>query len=509
MEQNQKTNELEAEVNRLSEQLTECKETLRAITSGEVDALVVNTPMGDQVFTLQGADTVYRTAIENINEGAITVSAEGIILYSNRYFSTMMQTGLNRVMGSSIFEYIVPESVELFQTLLKQNGHGEVRFRSRLGHNVPAFVSVKKLHLDSLDSVCVMITDLTRQKRSEELIRQGAMIQSILAQSPNAVIVCDESGTITYASSSAHHIFGHHLLGKTFDEISGNLRISKERPSFSSIKSGSFQPDTTTVFGMQNGSLQHFLLRSTQFCSDKPLGYVITLTNVTALKEAEQLKDDFIGMVSHEIRTPLTVLIGALGVAMSEGVTPEDSSAMLQDALEGAESLEQIVTNLVELSRYQSDRINLHKEFIDIGALVRDFGKRRLTKIASNRLIFEISDSLGRVKADRVRIDLILLNLLSNAVKYSPEESKIKVRVIREDGNVVISVIDNGVGIPIEQQATLFTPFTRLENIRRPAKGLGLGLLVCKRLVEAHGGKIWVESKPGEGSTFSFTLPLG
>ncbi len=484
------------------------EETLRAITSGEVDALVVNTKQGEQVFTLQGADTVYRIAIENINEGAITLSPEGTILYSNHYFAGMIQTDLNKVIGASIFDFINPESHNLLAALLEKDGHGEVTLRAGDGTLVPTYLATKKMRLDDLISVCAVVTDLTQQKRSEDIIREGQLIQSILEQSPNAVIVCDAAGTISYTSRVAYHLFGH-ATGQDIDDILSGVHISGRPLSFARVQEGNFSAETTAIGTRENGNIHHFLFRTNRFGSDgEPTGYVMTLTDVTALKEAEQLKDEFIGLVSHEIRTPLTILIGSIGTAMTEGISPEDAHSMLHEAMDGAESLNHIVDNLLELSRYQSDRLALRKEPIDVGAVICSLAEKEKLHTSKHQVVVDVPDGLPMVHADRTRVELMLTNLLSNAAKYAAEGTEIRLSAGRNTDNVVISVRDRGIGIPAEQQANLFQPFERIENAARPAKGLGLGLLVCKRLVEAHGGIIWVESEPGKGSTFSFTLPL-
>jgi PAS domain S-box-containing protein len=236
--------------------------------------------------------------------------------------------------------------------------------------------------------------------------------------------------------------------------------------------------------------------------------YIATLLDISERKKAEQLKDEFIGMVSHEIRTPLTILMGAIGVAMNERITPEDSRSLLQDAMGGAESLNQIVNNLIELSRYQSDRLLLKKQLVDVAAVVRNLLEKERIRTPNHRFLLDVPEGLPRVLADEVRVELILMNLLSNAVKYSAEGTEIRVSARSENGSLLVSVSDNGIGIPEEKLGLLFQPFERLENVAMPAKGLGLGLVVCKRLAEAHGGSISVQSKEGQGTIFTFMLPL-
>jgi PAS domain S-box-containing protein len=502
-----KRQELLKENEQLHQELDEAKETLRAITSGEVDALVVNTRSGEQVFTLQGADSVYRVAIENINEGAVTLSPEGVILYSNQYFARMMRADLSKIMGASIFDFLAPENHELLNRLLKQDsGRGEVPFRAADGVPVPTYVATRRLRLDNL-SICCVITDLTEQKRNEEFIRTGNLIQSLLKQSPNAVMVCDAPGTIIYASEAAHHLCERDVIGQSVDSILANFLVSGKPLRLADVQPGS--ETLPTICTRQDGDTFQLLLRSSKLETDGELkGYIISMTDITPLKEAEQLKDEFIGLVSHEIRTPLTVLMGAIGVAMTEGISSEDLKTMLLQAMEGAQSLNIIVDNLLELSRYQSDRLSLQKELVDTGKIVQSLLGKSKAFTGKHRLVIDIPDELPRAKADKVRVELILTNLLTNAVKYSDEGTEIRISAGATANNLTMSVSDRGIGISPQQQAELFRPFERLEDAARPAKGLGLGLLVCKRLVEAHGGAIWVESEPGKGSVFSFTLPL-
>lgn len=165
-----KRDELLKENAELRQRLVGAEETLRAITSGEVDALVVNTKLGERIFTLEGADSVYRIAIENINEGAITLSPEGTILYSNRYFAQMMRTDLNKIIGASILDFVNPESRNMFAAQLSQeSGRSEVMLCSGEGIQVPTYIATRKLQLDNL-SICAVVTDLTEQKRSEEVV---------------------------------------------------------------------------------------------------------------------------------------------------------------------------------------------------------------------------------------------------------------------------------------------------------------------------------------------------
>lgn len=225
-------------------------------------------------------------------------------------------------------------------------------------------------------------------------------------------------------------------------------------------------------------------------------------------KKADRIKDEFIGMVSHELRTPLTILTGALGVATTPGVSPEDARSVMDDAKQAAQSLADIVDNLIELARYQANRLALQKSPMDISAVAHSTIARAARHDHTHKFKLDSNETLPPVIGDRMKVELILRNLLDNAIKYSAQGTEIRVSARRQPENLVISVTDKGIGIEADQIDNLFQPFTRLETGQKLAGGLGLGLLVCKHLVEAQGGRIWVESKPGQGSTFSFTMPL-
>ncbi len=241
-------------------------------------------------------------------------------------------------------------------------------------------------------------------------------------------------------------------------------------------------------------------------------GLVLSLIDTTTRKKVDELKDEFLSMVSHEMRTPLTVIVGALHTIMSkeELLTPEEKHLLVKDAVMEAEDLSHLLSNLLELSRAQSNRLQLTREPVKIDSLVCDIVEQMKSRNPSHTFLLDLPKRLPIVYADSLRLEHIIQNLLENAIKYSPKRSEIKVSVRNEHGNLLVSVQDQGPGISKHEQEKLFMPFERLSySSTNTVKGTGVGLLVCKRLVEAHGGRIWLDSEPGKGSTFHFTLPSG
>jgi PAS domain S-box-containing protein len=246
---------------------------------------------------------------------------------------------------------------------------------------------------------------------------------------------------------------------------------------------------------------------SVNFAKDEGGEFFVFLRDITERKKVEQVKDEFIGLVSHELRTPLTVISGSLRTAMSQGLSQKDVRELLQNAAEGTDSLEAILENMLELSRYQAGRLQLRIEMVSIADTVETALEKLKRQGITRQFFIDIPGELPPVEADPVRVERVLFNLMQNAAKYSPEDGKITVSSRMQDGFVVTRIIDQGSGISPDDQPKIFGLFQRLEPSRRLAKGVGLGLLVCKRLVEAQGGWIKVESAPGKGSTFSFALP--
>lgn len=227
------------------------------------------------------------------------------------------------------------------------------------------------------------------------------------------------------------------------------------------------------------------------------------------LKKLDQLKDEFVGLVSHELRTPLTVILGALGTIMTDGdrLSRREIKQLIGDAYWEAESLSDILTNLLELARAQANRLQITEEPVNIKQIIDTIVNKMTQQMIPFQFMIDCDESIT-VPADRVRLQRILHNLLDNAIKYSEPKTKIEIFARRNNNDaVLIGIRDQGIGISPEKQEKLFEAFQRL-NPQDNKTGTGLGLVVCRRLVEAHGGHIWVESKSGEGSTFQFTLPM-
>jgi signal transduction histidine kinase len=226
-------------------------------------------------------------------------------------------------------------------------------------------------------------------------------------------------------------------------------------------------------------------------------------------KEEEWLR--FIDTLSHELKTPLTSIIAAGGLLAEEleNTADESSQKLIQTIISNANTLETRLAELLDIVKTGSGKLQLELEPVDMKSLVLGTCMQMSPLIRGKQqtLNTDIPEFIPIIHGDGQRLEQVLLNLLTNAIKFTPEKGTITVRVKKEDTGLVIGVHDDGIGIAKEEQDRLFKPYSRLSSDRQRHPGLGLGLALSKQVVELHGGRIWVDSEPGKGSTFSFFIP--
>ena len=233
--------------------------------------------------------------------------------------------------------------------------------------------------------------------------------------------------------------------------------------------------------------------------------FVVTLQDLTPLEEQERLRAEFLGMVSHELRAPLTSIRGSATTVLdaSAELDPAELRQFLRIIVDQADNMRDLIGDLLDVARIETGTLPVDPEPAEAAALVDRARNTFLSGGGRNSLDISLPPDLPLVMADRRRIVQVIGNLLSNAARNSPSASAIRMRAEREGGDVAFSVANEGRGIPSEQLPGLFRKFSRTEG-----GDTGLGLAVCKGIVEAHGGRIWAESAgPGLGAQFTFTLP--
>lgn len=301
MSREEKTKEeLLHEIEELTIRLNEAEETIGAIKKGEVDAVVISGPEGEQVFTLKGVDYTYRRLIEEMNEGAVSFATDGTILYSNKCFATMLKRPLEKVVGSSIYSYIAPANLSMFKALIEQGSAAEeLMLSADDGSQVPVYLSFKAIQLENEHVHCMVATDLTEQKRTEEIVAAEKLARCILDQAAEAIVVCDKKGKIIRASQMAHQLCGQNPLLQPFEVLFPLQIVAEQVPadergapfSLKSILRGMSIQNREACFVRSDGHKFDLLISAGSLVNEaktETIGCVINLTDITERKRREE-----------------------------------------------------------------------------------------------------------------------------------------------------------------------------------------------------------------------------
>lgn len=228
-------------------------------------------------------------------------------------------------------------------------------------------------------------------------------------------------------------------------------------------------------------------------------------------KMSDQLKSSFVANMSHEIRTPLNAIVGFSSLMTDPDIDEKDKMVFEEQIQRNSDYLLSLIEDIIDVSKIESNQLTIKKQEIDVVPLIRQITQSFQLTVPSEkniRITSSVGDTELRVMIDKVRLEQILRNLLSNAVKFT-EEGVIDVDCRKDHDFFIFSVKDTGIGIHTEHQHLIFERFRKLENSRQHLyRGTGIGLFLSKQLVEMFGGKIWVESEVGKGSTFYFSIPV-
>jgi two-component system sensor histidine kinase KdpD len=239
-----------------------------------------------------------------------------------------------------------------------------------------------------------------------------------------------------------------------------------------------------------------------------------------AVLESDRLKTALLGSVTHDLRTPLAAIQAAAGSLLDESVdwSQADRRTFAETIETSAERLTRLVSNLLDLSRMEAGVYTPERRWYPLGDVIGAVLDRLdlAGRTAGRRIDIDLPDDLPLAFLDHAQMEQVLTNLIENAIKYSPPGSPIRIqaRAIGEPRHIEVRVVDQGIGIPEEELKAIFDKFYRVQHVDlpwehgRPPTGTGLGLAICAGIIQAHGGRIWAESTPGQGSMFIFTLPL-
>lgn len=382
-------------------------------------------------------------------------------------------------------------------------------------------VAINNAHLyelirDQAERLGVML-----RKEQEDASRSQAILEAVA----DGVLVTGSDNRITFINSSTERILGvdeSRVLGNTIDVFGGffgkasnmwmeTIRIWSENPS--SYQAGDSYAEQIEL---ENGRIALVHLAPVILQNDF-LGTVSIFRDITHEVEVDRLKSEFVATVSHELRTPMTAIKGYVDILMmgAAGALNENQTHFLDIVGNNIERLNILVNDLLDISRIESGRVILSRQPVDLREVTEDVIAEVLRRSQEENkpmaLSLDAPKRIPTIMGDTERVRQIIGNLVDNAYNYTPENGTIRVGIHAENGEVQIDIQDNGVGIALEDQARIFERFYRGEHpLVLSTPGTGLGLPIVRQLVEMHNGRIWMKSSgvPGEGSTFSFTLPL-
>jgi len=345
------------------------------------------------------------------------------------------------------------------------------------------------------DYAAIAIENAQLYNRSESERRKR---ETVLTQTEDGVILVDADGRLLLANRTASEAFGipGDMLGRSVAEalddgmLLGLLRADSDHPRREEItlRDGRvFNAQRTTIAG---------------------IGQAVVMQDITHLKELDRIKSEFVATVSHDLRSPLTAILGYIELIGRVGPVTEQQREFIRRVQLSVQQITSLVTALLDLGRIESGLDNA-KEHTSLGVLAGYAvdSLRGAAEVKGLTLETDLPLDLPAVYGVPVRLRQVVSNLLENAIKYTPSGGRVRVEATAEAGQVVLRVIDSGVGIPPADQPYLFDKFFRAGNVPAEVAGAGLGLSIVRSIVESHNGRIWVDSKLNEGTTFVVVLP--
>lgn len=494
----------------LQARLDEADEIVRALRSGDVDAIVAPGPEGDRVYTLKGADETYRVMVQEMAEGALTLTLDGLILFSNKQFATMLDSPLERVIGSRLLDFVAPEDAGVVVELLSgtDGSKAEVRLNTHRAQKFkPVYLSARAVVLDGKQCYCVIVTDLSAQKRYED-------IAAVMDAVPVGVfIACDTECRKVVGNHAAYELLrlpagaevsapmAERELLRTWREVRNGLDIpAGDLPMQVAARTGGPVHDCEFDMVFDDGTSRCWLGNAVPLFNEarQTRGAVGVFVDITDRKRAAEAVE----ATNVELRNVVRALTNELQEPLQLTMDPAENPG--SRSLAGALRIQAILQGLLRYWEV-TERSGENLVHVDCGEILLQALSNLRTAIQQSGAVVT-SDSLPTLVADDVMLAGVFRELIDNAIRHGGDAiPKIHISAAEGGGRWLFSVRDKGVGIAPTNARRVFDIFNHTGGAR--IAGAGIGLALCKKVIERHGGRIWVESQDGAGAAFRFTIP--
>ncbi|HVG60068.1 MAG TPA: ATP-binding protein [Hyalangium sp.] len=398
--------------------------------------------------------------------------------------------------------FSVPATAAIFSTVMSLSGVAMVLLSAHALNRIDA---ERERYLNGL------------QVARKEAERERALLQAVVEHAPVGILFAGPSTNEVRINSTLQSMLGFQLdpaagRGQYLDRLrhmDGKPVLFEELPSTRALEGHEVPPEKFAIL-REKGPLPVLASAApVRSPTGEVRGVIVCIQDISAQEELDRLREEYVGLISHDLRTPLQnislrcqLLLRSL---QEKGLASEVAST--EALLRNARRMSGMVEELLESSRLEAGQVELHFEPLDMIHFLEEIIERDVPPDARERLRLEVAAPVPRIPADAARLERVLVNLLTNALKYSLPGTPVVVRLEREEALMRISVKDQGKGLTPEECERLFTKYYRT-SAGKGTSGVGLGLYISRLIIEAHGGHIHVESTPGQGSTFVFTLPF-
>jgi PAS domain S-box-containing protein len=527
----------------LKRRLEEAEEALRAIRNGEVDAIVVSGAYGEKVFSLAGADAIYRLIVETMKEAALTLALDGTVLYCNDQFGEFVKYPPEKILGRPFHEFVDADSRAAILPLVKAVQRHPVRqrlvFLDAGGQSRPAHITANALNASGEKSICMVAFDLAELERALSSLRESegryrTLFETIDQGFCMVKMLYDHGGKpVDYRFEEVNPAFENHTglpraRGRTMRELVPTIEMSwveafgkvartgeAAQIEGASDALGRFYDVFAFRIGQEDGTRVGILFKdiTERKRAERELreAYELMETRITErtaeLARSNKDLEAFAHVASHDLQEPLRMVSGFLSLLQEKykGQLDETAESYIALTVDAASRMSALIHDLLAYARVNvEDRAAAP---VDLAVVAKEAVANLLAAAQDSGAVITV-DPLPTILADAGQMRQLFQNLLSNAIKYRAEgcRPEIHLGAERRGEDWLFHVQDNGIGIDPRLFNRLFQVFSRL-HAREKYSGTGIGLAISKKIVEHHGGRIWVESEPGKGTTFWFSLP--